>query len=330
MHEEKIQRTDAQVQSACSAIARRSIQEAYFTACGGSLATLYPGYYLLGKQTALAVGLQNAAEFVQEPPVRLGAHSLVVLNSQSGSTPETVAAAKLARERGALTVAFTTAPESAIGQAVDQVITYYDDPLHPFPAVLTIFPEVYKLTFGLQDLLCGTARLPEVNAAMLRLQATFDAACEQFRPSARDFARQMREEPLLYTVASGLDSCVGYIMTNCLIMESVWRHSSPLHAGEFFHGAFEAVDGSTAVLALLGLGPARQTEERAVKFLLRKTKKLTVIDAAATDLSAYPDWLRPAVATLVLNRLCALYCDEWCYALGHPVSSRRYMGVEKY
>ena len=127
-----------------------------------------------------------------------------------------------------------------------------------------------------------------------------------------------------------LDACVGYVLTNCLVMESLWKHSSPLHAGEFFHGAFEAVDDTAAVFALLGLGKTRALEERAVKFLQRKTGKLTVLDAAALDLEAYPGWLRAPVSALVLNRLAALYCDEMSYAMGHPISSRRYMGVEKY
>ena len=43
--------------------------------------------------------------------------------------------------------------------------------------MLTIFPEVYKLTYALLDVWNGTGRLPEVNAAMLRLQDTFDEAC---------------------------------------------------------------------------------------------------------------------------------------------------------
>ena len=170
----------------------------------------------------------------------------------------------------------------------------------------------------------------EMNAAMLRLQDTFDEACAAYRPAARAFGAKYAGEPIIYSIAAGLDACVGYVLTNCLVMESLWKHSSLLHAGEFFHGAFEAVDDTAAVFALLGLGKTRALEERAVKFLQRKTGKLTVLDAAALDLEAYPGWLRAPVSALVLNRLAALYCDEMSYAMGHPISSRRYMGVEKY
>ena len=331
MHEEKIALVDGQVKAVQQAVAARAVENVYFVACGGSLATLYPGKYILERETAaVSTGAYTAAEFLNDPPARLGKKSLVVLNSQSGGTPETAAAARLDTGRGALTAAFTTTPGSALEQAADHIVYYFDDPASPYPAVLTIFPEVYKLTYALLDVWNGTGRLPEVNAAMLRLQDTFDEACAAYRPAARAFGAKYAGEPILYSIAAGLDACVGYVLTNCLVMESLWKHSSPLHAGEFFHGAFEAVDDTAAVFALLGLGKTRALEERAVKFLQRKTGKLTVLDAAALDLEAYPGWLRAPVSALVLNRLAALYCDEMSYAMGHPISSRRYMGVEKY
>lgn len=331
MHEEKIQLVDSQIQQLVGLIKARDIQQVYFVACGGSLATLQPGKYILQRETtAVFAEAYNAAEFVADPPIRLNEKTLVVLNSQSGGTAETVAAARLASEKGALTAAFTTAPGSAIEKSVAQVIYYYDDPANPFPAVLTIFPEVAKLTYALLDVFNGTNLLPQVNEAMLRLQSTFDAACDEYRPAARAFARGYDKEPLIYTVAAGLNICVSYVMTNCLIMESLWKDSSPIHAGEFFHGACEAFDASTPVLVLMGIGKTRSLEERVVKFLRRKTDKLIVLDAAALDLSVYPAFIRPLTASLILNRLCALYIDEMSFVMGHPVSSRRYMGVEKY
>ena len=331
MHEEKIQLVDSQIQQLVGLIKAREIQQVYFVACGGSLATLQPGKYILQRECAAVFAeAYNAAEFVADPPIRLNEKTMVVLNSQSGGTAETVAAARLASEKGALTAAFTTAPGSAIEKSVAQVIYYYDDPANPFPAVLTIFPEVAKLTYALLDVFNGTNLLLQVNEAMLRLQSTFDAACDEYRPAARAFARGYDKEPLIYTVAAGLNSCVSYVMTNCLIMESLWKDSSPIHAGEFFHGACEAFDASTPVLVLMGIGKTRSLEERVVKFLRRKTDKLIVLDAAALDLSVYPAFIRPLTASLILNRLCALYIDEMSYVMGHPVSSRRYMGVEKY
>ena len=331
MYEEKIATVSRQIDSVQKAVAARQVKDVAFVACGGSLATLYPGKYIIERETAaVRASLFNAAEWTSAPPAWLGPESLVILNSQSGTTPETVAAAELCRQRGAMTVAFTAKPGSALEQATEYVVHYFDDPASPYPAALTIFPEVYQLAYALLDVWNETARLPEVHQSMICLQETFDQAVSQYRPAAKAFAWNYATEPTIYTVSAGADACIGYVLTNCLLMESLWKNSAALHAGEFFHGAFEAIDDESAVIALVGLGKARGMEERAVKFLQRKTKKLTVLDAAAIDLEQYPSWLREALASLVLNRLGALFCEETAFVMGHPLSSRRYMGVEKY
>lgn len=331
MHEEKIELVRTQIAALQSAFAARPIETVYVVSCGGSLATLQPIRYILERETdKVAVGSYSANEFVNDPPRRLNEKTLVVLNSQGGGTPETVAAAKLAASRGALTAAYTTAPGSAIAEAVDCPIWYYDDPVNPYPLVLSIFPEVYQTAFALLDVLEGTKRLPDIETAMLALEGVCKQAVMEHRAQAREFAAAHRTEPVIYTVSAGLDSCVAYILTNCSFMESVWRHSSPVHAGEFFHGACEAFDRETPVVAFMGLGAWRPVEERAVKFLQRITDKLTVLDAAGLDLDALPAWTRPWVAPLVLHSLASEYCLQLSNLLGHPMSSRRYMGVEKY
>ena len=331
MHEEKIALVRQQIAAVRAAAEKRKIRDIYVAACGGSLATLYPVKYILERETdAVTVSAVNAAEFYNDPPCRLGEHALVILNSQSGTTAETVAAARLARERGALTAAFTTAPGSVMEQTVDCPIYYYDDPVNPYPLLLSIFPEVYQLTYALLDCFTGSARLPAMETAMENLETVCKRAVAQFAPQAREFAQKHRTEPGIYTVSAGLDRCIAYILTNCSFMESVWRHSSPLHAGELFHGACEAIGRETPVVAFLGLGRYRPVEERAVKFLQRITDKLTVLDAAALDLTGIPEELRDVTAPLVLHAVASDFCLQLSYLTGHPMSSRRYMGVMKY
>ena len=327
MHEEKIALVDGQVKAVQQAVAARAVENVYFVACGGSLATLYPGKYILERETAaVSTGAYTAADVLNDSPRAPGRKepggAQFPKRRHAGDRRGGTAGHRARRADGG--VHHHARFGSGAGGGPYRLLLRR--PASPYPAVLTIFPEVYKLTYALLDVWNGTGRLPEVNAAMLRLQDTFDEACAAYRPAARAFGAKYAGEPILYSIAAGLDACVGYVLTNCLVMESLWKHSSPLHAGEFFHGAFEAVDDTAAVFALLGLGKTRALEERAVKFLQRKTGKLTVLDAAALDLEAYPGWLRAPVSALVLNRLAALYCDEMSYAMGHPISSRRYVG----
>ncbi|WP_217594260.1 SIS domain-containing protein [Cohnella sp. GbtcB17] len=331
LHADKLELVRQQIASLKKAVEGRDLQTVYFVSCGGSLATLYPGKYIMERETdKVFTGFYTSNEFYQDPPRRLGKDCLVILNSQSGGTPETVSAAKLAKEHGALTACFTTAPGSALEQAVDYPIYYYDDPVNPYPMVLSIYPEVYMMIFALLDALDGTGRAADMDAAMLALEAICDQAAVEHKSRIRQFALSHLEEPIIYTIAAGLNCSVSYVQTNCNFMESIWIHSSPLHAGEFFHGAFEAIGKDTPVFAYLGTGKTRPMEERAVKFLQRTTSKLTVLDAASVDLSGIAEWTRPYVGTLVLNNLGTRYCTEISAIKGHPMSSRRYMGVEKY
>lgn len=331
MHEEKVALVRGQIAALAQAVKSRPIRQVWAVACGGSLATLDPFRYILTAETdKVSAAAVNAAEFATEPPKGLGQDCLVVLNSQSGTTEETVRAARLAKERGALTAAFTTAPGSPMEQAVDFPIYYYDDPVNPYPLLLSIFPEVYQTVFALLDVLEGTGRLPVMETAMEHLEEVCKRETARFAEEAAEFAAAHRKEPLIYTVSAGLDRCIAYILTNCSFMESVWRHSSPLHAGELFHGACEAIGKETPVVAFLGIGAWRSVEERAVKFLQRVTDKLTVLDAAALDLTGIPIEVRDIVAPLVLHAIASDYCLKLSQRVGHPMSSRRYMGVMKY
>ena len=189
MHEEKIALVRRQIEALAAAVASRNIRHVWVVACGGSLATLDPFRYILTAETdKVSAAAVNAAEFAAEPPKGLGEDCLVVLNSQSGTTAETVRAAQLAKERGALTAAYTTAPESPLEQAVDFPIYYYDDPVNPYPLLLSIFPEVYQTVFALLDVWEGTKRLPIMETAMENLEEVCGRATASFKPDTSSYA----------------------------------------------------------------------------------------------------------------------------------------------
>ena len=88
MHEEKIALVDGQVKAVQQAVAARAVENVYFVACGGSLATLYPGKYILERETAaVSTGAYTAAEFLNDPPARLGEKSLVVPKAAARRRP---------------------------------------------------------------------------------------------------------------------------------------------------------------------------------------------------------------------------------------------------
>ena len=73
------------------------IQQVFFVGCGGSLAGLYPAWYLLSREAkTLRAAYYNSSEFLQATPAACGPSSLVICCSLM-DTPETVEACRRAR-----------------------------------------------------------------------------------------------------------------------------------------------------------------------------------------------------------------------------------------
>lgn len=308
----------------------RPFDSVYFVACGGSRATMYPGKYILERETSkVTVDNFTANEFVHTPPARFTENSIVVLNSYSGTTPETVAAMELAKTKGARTIAFTMWPDRAIGQA-DEVVFYEDEPTNPPPTFLTIFPGVYQVVFAILDVLEGTNHLPVITSALEQLDDIYATERAKRAAELRAFADTYYNEPIFYTTGAGMDYQMCYIMTVCILLEAQWIHSAAIHAGEFFHGPFEVVDKSTPYFVTLGLDETRPLEERAHEFLLRTSDKVFAVDAKDFDLSAIDPSVQKWIAPVILNRVMQMYGEALATRRAHPLSIRRYMGKMKY
>jgi fructoselysine 6-phosphate deglycase len=184
--------TDGQIASAIAAAAARgSVSDIYFVACGGSYALMLPNQYVMDCEAAGIAGhALNAAEFKARSPRRLGETSIVILCSHSGTTPETVEAARLARSAGALTIALTNDPGSPLDEAAEHTVYYEHEPkkIGPdhSPAVLL------RLTFGILEAREGNAKASKVNAALKALPAIVDAAIEAHADRIAEFAETVK------------------------------------------------------------------------------------------------------------------------------------------
>src|SRR3954449_6683031 len=80
---------------------RAGVTDVVFIGCGGSFSSsVHATTSLETRATRLNVRDVHAADFHALPPARLGPGMLVIASSHSGGTPETVAAARFARQRG--------------------------------------------------------------------------------------------------------------------------------------------------------------------------------------------------------------------------------------
>ncbi|WP_223594283.1 SIS domain-containing protein [Neobacillus bataviensis] len=314
----------ADVKNALEVFKKREIDRVYFVACGGSSSLMYVSKYVLDRESAtIDSDLYSSNEFIHRNPQKLNEKSLVILCSHYGKTPETVEAARFAREKGALTVSLTFDADAPLAQESEYVIVYEDGKganyLNESPAIML------ELVFGLLAAKEGNEKFNDVVSSLENLEPILEKEKAKFLPRAKAFAESYKADKVIYTMGSGANYGIAYWFAICLLMEMQWIHSHALHAGEYFHGPFEVLDKDLPVIQLLGLDETRPLEERSLEFTQRYGDRVVVLDAKEFDLTAVADSVKGYIAPLVLQAVLRQYAEELAEARNHPLSTRRYM-----
>ena len=323
--------TDEQsVQVALKAIAKREhLSNVFFVACGGSFAQMHVAKYVIDREsTSLVAHTYNSAEFIARNSPQLGPSSVVVLCSTSGNTPETVEAAKFARQRGAYTIGLTVEPDSPLAKAADSVIGYVSKQTEGHPESVAAF--LLRIVFGLLRDREENSKCDFLEESLAALPGVVARAQKTHAQDARNWAAAVKREPVIYTMGSGPNYGIAYSFAICILQEMQWIHSQAIHAGEYFHGPFEITDDLVPFIILLGLGDFRQMDRRALDFARKFTNKILVIDAEKIDFTGIHEDLADYLQPLALLPLLRIYAIRLSEERGHPLTVRRYMWAMEY
>jgi len=316
------------VQKVLHEVEKRSIKNIFLVACGGSLAVMVPNKYFFDREAdQLIAYMYNAAEFTLLSPKTLSEHSVVILLSLTGTTPETTKAAEFARGKGALTVGVTCDVESPLGKAVDHALFYENafagKEIDPFEGNFSI---MYQLAAGVLDVVEGKSILPGMLRSLSDLQTIIERSKAQYGEFLNRYAVAFQDEKVIYTLASGANYGPAYSHAICNLMEMQWIHSHAIHAGEFFHGPFEILDKEVPFILLKGLDHTRPLEERAHAFLQRFGEKTMVVEAKEIDFHGVEENMRGYLVPIIFNNLMWKFITILAERRNHPVfTARRYM-----
>ena len=306
-----------------------SYSNVIFLACGGSHACFGIGdYYLRNNAKKVSVYNITANEFNCVQPAVFGSDSLVFCMSLSGTTPETVAAAKLAKEAGATVIAVVAEEGAPLASYADEVACYGIEIGNPCNVqnqyvVLALAVEFLNQTEGFDNydkMITGFSRIIEV----------CESAKKKVQKRAHDFGVEHKNEPVIYTVASGPNYDVAYMQSICMFMEMEWIHSSSIHSAEFFHGPFEVTDPDVPFVVFQGVGPTRRLDDRALSFLRNYGKKITLIDAKELGIDMLDEEVVEYFCPILLWTMGLEYSEGLAQAKQHPLLMRRYMGKVQY
>ncbi|UQS82270.1 SIS domain-containing protein [Bombilactobacillus folatiphilus] len=301
------------------------IKHVIFTGCGASMADLYPAYYFVAQESQrLSVQIMQANEFNYATPKFVGADTIVITASLGGTTPESIAATKHARELGAQVITLSHNPDSPIVKAAEFVL------IHGFEEDYAHKTE--KMTMALQlaieivNQFEGYEFYDEAQTAFDGLFDLINHEVQMAQGAAKEFAQRYQYVDKIYVLGSGATFGTAYSTASFLFMEMQWITGTTINSGEFFHGPFELALKDAPYLLFMNDGSTRHLDARALEFLQRFDTKLTVIDAKDHNLASIAspnviDYFNPMLITGVMR----IYADELSVARQHPLTQRRYM-----
>lgn len=310
-----------EVEKAVADLWGKGRKNVYLVGCGGSLAVMEPMRYFINRFSSLPVYAINSNEFVHMKPADFGADSLYITSSYTGTTPETVAAAQYAKSQGARIIAFTRHPESPLGQAADY--SFKCD------SKLVI---MYQIIFYML-MLNGDFRrehYEELQSCLSRMPDIMYDARLQAQDKAADFAIRYKDEKFFFVTGSGAAYGEAYTFGNCLLEEMLWVYAHPVHAGEFFHGAFEMLTDETPIIVIQGEDATRPLSDRVLAFAPRHSNKVIHVDSAEYAPEIKGTLMREIFTPFILSEVLRVYAYKLSITRQHPMTIRRYMFNAEY
>lgn len=308
---------------------KAGITEVYLVACGGSLVDMYPAKYFLENEAVKVVtGLFTANEFVHATPKRLNKDSLVIVCSHGGNTPESVEAAKVAKERGAHTIGLTHNKDANLLNYSDYSFVYEwgaetNVKDQPMAIILKLAVEVLNRTEGY-------AHYDAFQSGIERINGIIQNAEQVVAARTKEFADRYQNEELFYVLSSGASYGHAYGFAICSLMEMQWIDAASIHSGEYFHGPFEVTDKETPFILLMNEGRTRALDERARKFLLQYAEKVEVVDAKELGINTIADDVVEFFNPILFYSVMCVYRQALAEVRNHPLETRRYMGKVAY
>ncbi len=222
------------------------------TACGTAMHAGMLGRILMERLLRIPVSVEVASEFRYADPI-LDGKSLVILVSQSGETADTLAALRLAKEKGANTLSVVNVKGSSIARESDYVLYTHAGPeiavasTKAYTAQLTAF---YLLAFRFAYA-AGKLTEEEISGYMRGLDGTgelIEKILEQ-KDRVKELSKRLTPVQDLFFIGRSLDyalACEGSIK----LKEITYIHSEAYAAGELKHGTLSLITGGIPVIAL--------------------------------------------------------------------------------
>ena len=222
-------------------------------ACGTAMHAGMVGKYVIEDLARVPVTVDIASEFRYRNPI-VGDGDLVIIISQSGETADSLAGMRLAKQKGATTLAIVNAKGSSIAREADMLVYTLAGPeiaVASTKAYITQLSVMYLFAFelALAKETLSEAECKRLVSALMKTPDAVQYVIENCEEKCKYIATKLIGADSLLYIGRGLDYALS--MEGSLKLKEVsYIHSESYAAGELKHGTISLIDEDMPVISI--------------------------------------------------------------------------------
>ncbi len=288
----------------------KGINKIYIVACGTAYHAGIVGKSLIEKYAKIPVLTDVASEFRYNNPF-IDDKTLMIVVSQSGETADTLAALRLAKEKGARTLAVCNVVGSSIAREADDILYTWAGPeiavastkAYTTQVAAFIIMALYlgKLTDNISDekynnILKELSTLPEKVEYILKDTSKLE-----------EIASKMTEKEDVFFIGRGIDYNMA-LEGSLKLKEVTYIHSEAMAAGELKHGTLALIEEGTPTISLATqdhlydkmISNMREVKARGGYIIAVSKEGNTSVEKSADEVIYVPDAADDVIAPLAI------------------------------
>ncbi len=245
------------------------VKQIKIVACGSAWHAGLVGKHVIESLARTPVEVELASEFRYKNPI-ITEKDLVIIISQSGETADTLAALRLAKDKGAKTLAIVNVVGSSIAREADYVIYTWAG-----PEIAVASTKAYSVQVSVMYLIgikialmkgtIGEELAKFYQTELLKMPDKIEKILES-KENIKEIAKSIYKNSDLFFIGRGIDYATS--MEGSLKLKEIsYIHSDAYAAGELKHGTIALISEGTPVIAL-------STQEFIFEKLLSNSKEV--------------------------------------------------------
>ena len=229
-----------------------TVNKIFIVACGTAMHAGLSGKTLIESLCEIPVEVEAASEFRYRNPI-INEKTLCIFVTQSGETADTIAALKLAKSKGAKTLAVSNVVGSSITREAD--FTVYT---HAGPEIAVASTKAYTAQITLLSILAihfaeilekNLDKAEELKNDILLLPNQVEEVLKT-ADQVKNFAKRVYKEKDMFFIGRGADYTVA-LEGSLKLKEISYIHSEAYPSGELKHGPIALIENGVTVISVL-------------------------------------------------------------------------------